>query len=285
MDRKSDQIKQLSFQTINEAGILITTVQKKDEIQVISERQRDNNYLLFFAFKGNFIFKIDFEDVELEAPFILKIEPHQVHQIVASNNAIGWKVEIEAFVLEPQFETYLETKWAYPISLNDKKNIENSINTILELAYQLQISFNDIYIAKSILFLIKSLLCLMIKETESNEREINSKENRKYIIEEQFNKLLKANFKNWKSPSQYAGQLSISVSHLNDTINELTQSSVSKHIQNLSILEAKRQLYFTDRSIKEIGYEVGYEDPVYFGKLFKKITNTTPLQFRKQFRD
>jgi AraC family transcriptional regulator, transcriptional activator of pobA len=83
----------------------------------------------------------------------------------------------------------------------------------------------------------------------------------------------------------YASALSITVSHLNDTIKELTNFPVSIHIQNASILEAKRLLYFSDNSIKEIGYEIGYDDAVYFGKLFKKITSLTPLQFRQQFRD
>lgn len=50
-------------------------------------------------------------------------------------------------------------------------------------------------------------------------------------------------------------------------------------------MEAKRLLYFTDNTVKEIAYEVGYDEPVYFGKLFKKITKLTPLEFRKKFRD
>ena len=64
----------------------------------------------------------------------------------------------------------------------------------------------------------------------------------------------------------------------------LTGFPVSVHIQQASILEAKRLLYFTDKSVKEVSYEVGYDEPVYFGKLFKKVTNLTPLQFRQQFR-
>ncbi|MCZ8216998.1 MAG: helix-turn-helix domain-containing protein, partial [Cyclobacteriaceae bacterium] len=73
--------------------------------------------------------------------------------------------------------------------------------------------------------------------------------------------------------------------HLNDTVKAFTSNSVSTHIQQISILEAKRQLYFTNKSVKEIAYDLGYDEPVYFGKLFKKITNHTPLAFRQQFRD
>ena len=98
-------------------------------------------------------------------------------------------------------------------------------------------------------------------------------------------KLTKEHFKIWKQPAQYAAALSISTAHLNDTVKSLTGSPVSVHIQEASIMEAKRLLYFTANSVKEIAYEVGYEEPVYFGKLFKKVTNLTPLEFRKKFRD
>ncbi|MDT0678646.1 helix-turn-helix domain-containing protein [Autumnicola musiva] len=281
---KNQHIKQFTLAPNAKAGVLITNIQKKADHHNISKPHRDDHYLLLFAFEGSFFFKIDFEDVKLMAPFILKIEPNQVHQLVESKNVDGWAIGIEEFILESEFQTYLETKWTSPISLKNKENIEH-FNTILELGNQLQITSGDIYTSKSILFLINSLLCLIIKETEKDKGKISTKEKRGYIIEQEFKKLLKVNFKKWKSPSQYASELSISVSHLNDTIKELTQSSVSNHIQNISILEAKRLLYFTDSSVKEIGYEVGYEDPVYFGKLFKKITSFTPLQFRKQFRN
>lgn len=113
----------------------------------------------------------------------------------------------------------------------------------------------------------------------------NTTENRGSILRDAFNQLLKKYYKTWKQPAQYASELAISVAHLNDTVKELTGYPVSIHIQQASILEAKRQLYFTNKSVKEIGYEVGYDEPVYFGKLFKKITNLTPLAFRQKFRD
>jgi len=282
---KSQHIKQFTLASNTKTGVFITNIQTKADGHNISKPHRDDHYLLLFAFAGSFYFRIDFEDVELTAPSILKIAPNQVHQLIESKNTVGWAIGIEEFILEPEFQTYLETKWTSPISLKNKESIEKHFNTILELGNQLQLTSDDIYTSKSILFLINSLLCLIIKESEKNKGNVGTKEKRGYIIEQEFKKLLKVNFKHWKSPSQYASELSISVSHLNDTIKELTQTSVSNHIQNISILEAKRLLYFTDNSIKEIAYEVGYEDPVYFGKLFKKITHNTPLQFRKQFRD
>ncbi|KEO71799.1 helix-turn-helix domain-containing protein [Anditalea andensis] len=286
MNEISQSIKEFGLSPDTQSvGVWVTNIQINDGGHNVSKPHRDDHYLLLFAFEGTFCFKIDFEDVKLTAPFILKIEPHQVHQLVESKNGVGWAVGIEEFILDSELQSYLQTKWNAPISLKHKKNVGKDFDAFLQLASHLQKSADDIYTRKSILFLINALLCLIIKETENDKGKVSTKEKRGYIIEQEFKKLLKVNFKEWKSPSQYASQLSISVSHLNDTIKELTQSSVSNHIQNISILEAKRLLYFTDSSIKEIAYEVGYEDPIYFGKLFKKISHTTPLQFRRQFRD
>ena len=79
--------------------------------------------------------------------------------------------------------------------------------------------------------------------------------------------------------------MNISTTHLGDTIKTMTGKSVTAHIQEMSLLEAKRYLYKTDLSIKEISFLVGYEDPVHFGKLFKKLCTVTPLEFRKQIRE
>jgi YesN/AraC family two-component response regulator len=111
------------------------------------------------------------------------------------------------------------------------------------------------------------------------------KANRSSIIEQEFNQLLQQHYKTWKQPAQYAKALSVSVAHLNESVKNISGNPVSIQIQEKSVLEAKRLLYFTKLSVKEIGYELGYDNPVYFSKLFKKITSFTPLEFREQYHD
>ena len=55
---------------------------------------------------------------------------------------------------------------------------------------------------------------------------------------------------------------------------------VSYHIHQRIILEAKRLLYHSSKSIKEIAGELGYDDYSYFTRLFVKTTGMTPLAFR-----
>ncbi|ANF52236.1 hypothetical protein A0O34_17680 [Chryseobacterium glaciei] len=88
-----------------------------------------------------------------------------------------------------------------------------------------------------------------------------------------------------ESPSFFAKKLNISTSHLNDCVNSNTGKSVTYWLQNAMIVEAQRLLYYTDNDVKEIAYNLGFEDHSYFSRLFKKISNETPLSFRRKFRE
>ena len=57
--------------------------------------------------------------------------------------------------------------------------------------------------------------------------------------------------------------------------------SMKSLLQQKRLIEGKKKLAFTDKSIKEIGYDLGYEDPTYFNRVFKKNTGFTPNQFRE----
>ncbi|HLV20759.1 MAG TPA: helix-turn-helix domain-containing protein [Polyangiaceae bacterium] len=56
------------------------------------------------------------------------------------------------------------------------------------------------------------------------------------------------------------------------------------YVQHLRVQEAKRRLERTDESIEQIGWHVGYEDPAFFRRLFKRLTGITPGHYRRQFQ-
>lgn len=80
-----------------------------------------------------------------------------------------------------------------------------------------------------------------------------------------------------------AGLLNISPNYLGSLLKTLTGQTTQQHIHNKLIEKAKERLSTTDLSVSEIAYELGFEHPQSFSKLFKTKTNFSPLEFRQSF--
>jgi AraC-like DNA-binding protein len=78
-------------------------------------------------------------------------------------------------------------------------------------------------------------------------------------------------------------QLNISPNYLSDLLRNLTGQSTQQHIHNKLIEKAKEILSTTSLSVGEIAYQLGFEYPQSFSKLFKSKTNISPLEFRHSF--
>lgn len=80
-----------------------------------------------------------------------------------------------------------------------------------------------------------------------------------------------------------ASELSLSPRYMSDMLRTLTGQSAQQHIQEVIITKAKEKLSTTTLSVAEIAYELGFERPQSFNKLFKNKTTLTPLEFRASF--
>lgn len=72
----------------------------------------------------------------------------------------------------------------------------------------------------------------------------------------------------------------MSVKTLTNSVGASSFSTPLKIINDRIILEAKRQLCYTDLKIKEIAFRLGFDDPSYFVKFFKRQTGILPAEFR-----
>lgn len=286
MKNKNHIIKQYELSAQAKSGVIIVNMENKDAGEHdISKPHRDNHCQLMLAINGQFKLNIDFENVEFTKPAILFVFPEEVHHIIEVKDPEGWMLSFDPSLINAEVLQLLENKIDNLLLLEQGSDFYQKLIILMDLIEKVQSQETNHYIQKSIHALLNSFLSLIAGKLVSDFPINKEKENRSIIIKETFIKLTKEHFKTWKHPAQYASALSISTAHLNDTVKLLTGSPVSAHIQEASIQEAKRLLYFTDNTVKEIAYEVGYDEPVYFGKLFKKITHLTPIEFRKKFRD
>ena len=108
-------------------------------------------------------------------------------------------------------------------------------------------------------------------------------DNRHTTITFQFKSLLSTSYRSMKRASEYASRLNLSPVYLNEAVKKATGLTVGEHIRNEIVIHAKRLLFYTDLTIKEIALELGYEDWAYFTRLFTKASGLPPSQFRKQY--
>jgi AraC family transcriptional activator of pobA len=82
----------------------------------------------------------------------------------------------------------------------------------------------------------------------------------------------------------YADMMNISAGYLSELVKEQSGKPAIVHIHERLIMEAKRLLFHTDQSIKEIAFALGFEDASYFNRFFKRITLCTPADYRSSIR-
>lgn len=95
-----------------------------------------------------------------------------------------------------------------------------------------------------------------------------------------FKQLIEENFNTQKNVSVYAEMLNINPSCLNELAKRTTGITAGELIRNRVIDETRKLLYSSSKSGKEIAYELGFDDPAYFSRFFKKYTGTTLKEFR-----
>jgi len=86
---------------------------------------------------------------------------------------------------------------------------------------------------------------------------------------------------NFRSPSEFAGQLSVHVNHLNRAVKEITGKTTSGIIAGRVLQESKILLKHTGWNISEIAYSLGFRETTHFNSFFKKKVQLTPGQFRE----
>jgi len=95
-----------------------------------------------------------------------------------------------------------------------------------------------------------------------------------------FNVLVEEHFKTKKSVSEYAALLHKSPKTITNIFGKYSEDTPLQVIHKRVAMEAKRLLYYTDKTAKEIGFELGYSDPAQFSKFFKNHTGKTTTEFK-----
>jgi len=245
---------------------------------------RDDHYIFFVVETGGGEILVDFNNIQLPAQSVYYMLPGQVHHRVRTNGAHGWFLAVDSALIQKEYRDIFEDQLLLqqPYDLGDARLEE--CNKVLRL---LNDACNSNSEGPFHLPMLYSLLnyFLGIAATCYHKNTAQQKcSSRINQIAHDFKKLLPDNYKTEKSPSAYAAMLNISGSYLNEAVSAVTGLPVSYWIIHEIMLEAKRLLYYTQLTVKEIAHQLGYDDHTYFSRLFKNNEDMTPLAFRESYR-
>jgi len=77
----------------------------------------------------------------------------------------------------------------------------------------------------------------------------------------------------------------VGVNHLKDVVCAATGRAAGEHIRLRRLLAAKRQLLHSELTVSEIGFKLGFKDPSYFSRFFRRYEKLTPAVFRTRSRE
>lgn len=262
------------------------------KIQIYTKTSNDfsaaftSAFYQILMFRGDAVFLVDFTKYQVNGNTILFLSPYQHFQWLSRT-----QTNVECLDFHGDF---------YCIAYHMK---EVACNGLL---------FNNVYlfphitvnetIYDEIIALFKKIECEKITENEFSTAILTtylqlilalcSKEKNILLTHEQhedfegkdlikFQELLEGSFLKEKSPAFYAAELHLSVSTFSKKIKKQFGKTPTQLIQDRIILESKKKIHLSRKSIKEIAYELNFKDEFYFSRYFKKSVGISPLRYRE----
>ncbi|NET33235.1 MAG: helix-turn-helix domain-containing protein [Cyanothece sp. SIO1E1] len=226
--------------------------------------------------KGKGRHRIDLQEFEMKPGLLFALHPGVVHDCISDDDMEGFILHFSPDILEAEDRAIQRHGIPYHLVLEVPKEAEVQLNALFEQMLGEASAKRPGYE-----LVVKALIHILLVYAKRWPTLSNAPSSAANSLQADFDQLLERLFRQERSVQPYADALQVSVPVLNQTIKAFTGLTASEHIQRRIILEAKRQLTYTRRSISEVAYELGFEDPNYFWKFFKRHTGLTPGQFRR----
>ena len=244
-------------------------------------------YQIIWFKKGSGVHYVDFNEYPIVDNTLIFISPGQIHFFERNTNFEGVLIHFnECFLADEQSSENIFLKY----------NMFNAFDTVPYYTVSDEVAMNLQYISDQLKdemhnehafayhdylkYLIKIFLINIQRNAQRGTGTplcINNSANRIFV---RFRQLLEHNYRECHTVKEYAQFMNISTKTLTNSIVESSRSTPLKLINERIILEAKRYLLYSSLKVKEISYLLGFEDPSYFVKFFKRNTGSLPIEFR-----
>jgi len=186
---------------------------------------------------------------------------HQHHKEVACNGVLFNNI------YEPPFITVDESMAAVLDGLISRIKAEMQANDLAQ---------HDSLVAYLKIFLITASRA----KSQQNNIAVAGHTHQPRVLQD-LKELIELHFQAKHTAADYAELLHVTPKSLGKMVKKQFNKTITSLINERIVIEAKRQLYLTDRSVKEIAHSLGFEDEYYFSRFFKKQVDVSPQIYRK----
>jgi AraC family transcriptional regulator, transcriptional activator of pobA len=248
-------------------------------------------YSIFWIESGEAIHATEFVEYSLKADTILFVPPGLKHRMYIDKSVSGIYILFNEDFIQYNRTNHVPLKEYRLFNNSDFKSLitvspekREKLNNITGLIFD-ELQNSDDYSQDIVL----NLLHLFLLESrrifdQQNQAPKEEPDTTPDVTIIKFKQLIEENFTKEKNVSPYAEMLNMNPSCLNELTKRTTGITAGELIRNRVIDETKKLLYSSPMSGKEIAYELGFDDPAYFSRFFKKYTGTTLKEFRDNSR-
>lgn len=240
---------------------------------------------LIICIEGKLEHFIDFNTTILEGPLVSFVTKGKVHRVIPRLN----NGKCEMWVIRFKSEFIPETTFQLYSFYHDRATIKlqggdcfNRLVTLCELINtEMHQNETDLGVIRHLLNALFTMIESerIIRDPEKNELNKNQSTTFKNFL-----KILEENYKRPEGVEFYAEKLFMSARNLNIICQNILNQTVSEIIETRKLIEAKNLLTYSDKTISEIGFEIGFNEKSYFTNVFKKRTGETPSEFRERMK-
>ena len=247
----------------------------------MSQPHAHPHYEIFFLERGNARHFIDFEEHPIVDHSLFLVSKHQVHYITAEPHTYNYGFVVS---IEPELVELLALElFALFGSFTQSPAYQLEANPFFPALFQ-QIKQELAAPKPKTIGIVFNLLQVLLTYVWRAATPLPSHPNQKETTFVQFIAHLEAHFTTIKSVQEYAKLMHLTTGQLNRLCKAHTNQTALKLIHGRINLEAKRKIFFSPMQIKDIGFQLGFEDAGHFNHFFKRLNGQSPKQFRAEMR-